>query len=85
MVEPESSGAAARAPVAEPRLVTPQLSQQFSVLKIELKMEGVHQTELVHSLEKQSIASLLDGQINNSVRHLFSLRDRIEFQIALYH
>ncbi|KAG9811181.1 hypothetical protein KCU77_g19984, partial [Aureobasidium melanogenum] len=75
---PESSGAAARAPAAEPRLVTPQLSQQFSVLKIELKMEGVHQTELVHSLEKQSIASLLDGQINNSVRHLFSLRDRIE-------
>jgi GTPase SAR1 family protein len=58
--------------------VTPQLSRQFSVLKIELKMEGVHQTELVHSLEKQSIASLLDGQINNSVRHLFSLRDRIE-------
>jgi replication fork clamp-binding protein CrfC len=78
MVEPESSEAAARAPAAEPRLVTPQLSRQFSVLKIELKMEGVHQTELVHSLEKQSIASLLDGQINNSVRHLFSLRDRIE-------
>jgi GTPase SAR1 family protein len=78
MMEPESSGAATRAPAAEPRLVTPQLSRQFSVLKIELKMEGVHQTELVHSLEKQSIASLLDGQINNSVRHLFSLRDRIE-------
>lgn len=77
-MEAESSGAAARAPAPEPRLVTPQLSQQFSVLKIELKMEGVHQTELVHSLEKQSIASLLDGQINNSVRHLFALRDRIE-------
>lgn len=74
----ESSGAAARVPAPEPRLVTPQLSQQFSVLKIELKMEGIHQTELVHSLEKQSIASLLDGQINNSVRHLFALRDRIE-------
>ncbi|CAD0031896.1 unnamed protein product [Aureobasidium pullulans] len=78
MAVAESSDAAARAPAPEPRLVTPQLSQQFSVLKIELKMEGVHQTELVHSLEKQSIASLLDGQINNSVRHLFSLRDRIE-------
>jgi GTPase SAR1 family protein len=78
LMEPESSEAAARVPAAEPRLVTPQLSRQFSVLKIELKMEGVHQTELVHSLEKQSIASLLDGQINNSVRHLFSLRDRIE-------
>ncbi|KAG8631774.1 hypothetical protein KVT40_000914 [Elsinoe batatas] len=62
----------------EPRLVTPQLAQQFSVLKIELKMEGASQTELVHSLEKQSIASLLDGQINNSIRHLFSLRERIE-------
>jgi len=62
----------------EPRLVTPQLAQQFSVLKIELKMEGASQTELVHSLEKQSIASLLDGQINNSIRHLHSLRDRIE-------
>lgn len=74
----ESSSAAATKPAQEPRLVTPQLAQQFSVLKIELKMEGVSQTELVHSLEKQSIASLLDGQINNSIRHLFSLRDRIE-------
>jgi GTP-binding protein EngB required for normal cell division len=77
-MDAESSEAAARVPPSEPRLVTPQLSRQFSVLKIELKMEGVNQTELVHSLEKQSIASLLDGQINNSIRHLFSLRDRIE-------
>ncbi|KAF2156591.1 hypothetical protein K461DRAFT_308883 [Myriangium duriaei CBS 260.36] len=67
-----------RSQSTEPRLVTPQLAQQFSVLKIELKMEGASQTELVHSLEKQSIASLLDGQINNSIRHLFSLRERIE-------
>lgn len=74
----ESSSDAARTPAPEPRLVTPQLAQQFSVLKIELKMEGVSQTELVHSLEKQSVASLLDGQINSSIRHLFSLRDRIE-------
>ncbi|KAJ9627737.1 mitofusin [Taxawa tesnikishii (nom. ined.)] len=74
----ESSTVAARVPAPEPRLVTPQLAQQFSVLKIELKMEGVSQTQLVHSLEKQSIASLLDGQINNSVRHLFALRERIE-------
>lgn len=48
------------------------------MLKIELKMEGASQTEIVHSLEKQSIASLLDGQINISVRHLFALRERIE-------
>lgn len=75
----ESSGdAAAKAPAAEPRLVTPQLAQDFSVLKIELKMEGLPQSEIVHSLEKQSVAALLDNQINNSVRHLFALRERIE-------
>ncbi|KAF7195411.1 Transmembrane GTPase fzo1 [Pseudocercospora fuligena] len=63
---------------AEPRLVTPQLAQDFSVLKIELKMEGLAQSDIVHSLEKQSVASLLDNQINKSVRHLFALRERIE-------
>ncbi|KAK3700809.1 mitofusin [Vermiconidia calcicola] len=65
-------------PSQEPRLVTPQLAQDFSVLKIELKMDGLPQSEIVHSLEKQSVAALLDNQINNSIRHLFSLRDRIE-------
>lgn len=76
---PEASGDAARKEAkAEPRLVTPQLAQEFSVLKIELKMEGLPQTEIVHSLEKSSVASLLDNQINNSIRHLFSLRERIE-------
>lgn len=76
---PESSGdAAQRETRVAPRLVTPQLAQQFSVLKIELKMEGLPQTEIVHSLEKTSVASLLDNQINNSIRHLFSLRERIE-------
>jgi len=75
----ESSGdAAKRETRVEPRLVTPQLAQQFSVLKIELKMEGLPQTEIVHSLEKNSVASLLDNQINNSIRHLFALRERIE-------
>lgn len=66
------------APPDEPRLVTPQLAQDFSVLKIELKMDGLPQSEIVHSLEKQSVASLLDNQINNSIRHLFALRERIE-------
>ena len=66
------------APAQEPRLVTPQLAQDFSVLKIELKMEGLPQSEIVHSLEKQSVAALLDNQINNSIRHLFALRERIE-------
>lgn len=77
--EAESSeSAVAREPVVEPRLVTPQLAQQFSVLKIELKMEGLPHTEIVHSLEKQSVAALLDNQISNSIRHLFALRERIE-------
>lgn len=76
---PEASGDAAKKEAkVEPRLVTPQLAQEFSVLKIELKMEGLPQTEIVHSLEKSSVASLLDNQINNSIRHLFSLRERIE-------
>lgn len=75
----ESSGSAAKKTAeSAPRLVTPQLAQDFSVLKIELKMEGLPQSEIVHSLEKQSVASLLDNQINNSVRHLFALRERIE-------
>ena len=74
----ESSEAAAQRAPTEPRLVTPQLAQDFSILKIDLKMGGLSQTELVHSLEKQSIASLLDGQISKSVRHLFSLQERIE-------
>lgn len=73
-----SDSAAAKAPAVEPRLVTPQLAQDFSVLKIELKMEGLAQSEIVHSLEKQSVAALLDNQINNSMRHLFALRERIE-------
>ena len=73
-----SEDAAANAPAPEPRLVTPQLAQDFSVLKIELKMDGLPQSEIVHSLEKQSVASLLDNQINTSIRHLFSLRERIE-------
>lgn len=76
---PESSGDASKKEVkSEPRLVTPQLAEEFSVLKIELKIDGLPQTEIVHSLEKSSVASLLDNQINNSIRHLFSLRERIE-------
>jgi GTPase SAR1 family protein len=74
-----SSAAAAEEPEKEaPRLVTPQLAQDFSVLKLELRMGGRTQTDLVHSLEKSSIASLLDGQIQQSVRHLYALKERIE-------
>lgn len=76
--EAESSRAQENAPVEEPRLVTPQIAQDFSVLKLDLKLGSLHQSELVHSLEKGSIASLLDGQISSSIRHLLNLRDRIE-------
>ncbi|CAN9119606.1 Transmembrane GTPase [Alternaria arborescens] len=74
----ESSAAAEQKRREEPRLVTPQLAHDFSVLKLELRMGGRTQTDLVHSLEKNSVASLLDGQIQQSIRHLFSLKERIE-------
>lgn len=74
----ESSSSAAEQEVEAPRLVTPQLAQDFSVLKLELRMGGRTQTDLVHSLEKNSIASLLDGQIQQSIRHLYSIKERIE-------
>lgn len=61
-----------------PRLVSPQIAQQFSVLKLDLKLGALHQIELVHSLEKSSIAALLDGKISSSINHLLLLRERIE-------
>lgn len=74
----ESSSAVEQKPKEEPRLVTPQIAQEFSILKLDLKVGALSQAELVHSLEKKSIASLLDGKISASVRHLLALRDRIE-------
>jgi mitofusin len=74
----ESSREAETKTVTEPRLVTPQIAQEFSILKLDLKLGALHQTELVHSLEKGSIASLLDGKISSSIKHLQSLRERIE-------
>ncbi|KAK4944592.1 mitofusin [Elasticomyces elasticus] len=74
----ESSGQAQARRTPEPRLITPQIAQEFSILKLDLKVGTLSQTELVHSLEKKSIASLLDGKIGQSVRHLLALRDRIE-------
>ena len=76
--EAESSRVAEQRTIPEPRLVTPQIAQEFSILKLDLKLGALHQTELVHSLEKGSIASLLDGKITSSIRHLLSLRERIE-------
>ncbi|KAL4889612.1 hypothetical protein BDV59DRAFT_186185 [Aspergillus ambiguus] len=75
---PESSTAAERRPPPEPRLMSPQIAREFSILKLDLKLGALSQAELVHSLEKASIASLLDGKISQSVKHLLSLRDRIE-------
>lgn len=74
----ESSAQAQQRRTPEPRLITPQIAQEFSILKLDLKVGALSQTELVHSLEKKSIASLLDGKISQSVRHLLALRDRIE-------
>ncbi|KAF7588989.1 mitofusin [Aspergillus hancockii] len=74
----ESSAAAERRPPPEPRLMSPQIAQEFSILKLDLKLGALSQVELVHSLEKASIASLLDGKIGQSMRHLLLLRDRIE-------
>ena len=73
----ESSSSQANKP-SEPRLLTPQIAQEFSILKLDLKLGALNQAELVHSLEKHSIASLLDGKISQSIKHLLSLRDRIE-------
>ena len=74
----ESSAAAERLGTPEPRLMTPQIAQEFSILKLDLKLGALSHAELVHSLEKSSIASLLDGKISQSVKHLLSLRERIE-------
>lgn len=60
------------------RLVTPQSAQEFSVLKLNMNVQGFTQAEIAHSMKKESIASLLDGKINQSIRHLLTLRDRIE-------
>lgn len=74
----ESSRVGEARPVPEPRLVTPQIAQEFSILKLDLKLGALHQAELVHSLEKNSIAALLDGKISSSIKHLLALRSRIE-------
>ena len=74
----ESSSQAQQRKSPEPRLLTSQIAQEFSILKLDLKVGALSQSELVHSLEKKSIASLLDGKIGQSVRHLLLLRDRIE-------
>ena len=75
----ESSSSAETKNQPEPeRLITPQSVQDFSVLKLNMNVQGFTQAEIAHSMKKESIASLLDGRINQSIRHLLLLRDRIE-------
>lgn len=75
----ESSSAAENRKPQEPeRLITPQSAQEFSVLKLNMNVQGFTQSEIAHSMKKESVAALLDGRINQSVRHLLLLRDRIE-------
>ncbi|KAI0480173.1 putative mitochondrial fission protein [Xylariaceae sp. FL0804] len=73
-----SKDAENKAAVEAPRLITPQIAQEFSILKLDLKLGALHQTELVHSLEKGSVAALLDGKIRTSVKHLLALKERID-------
>ncbi|KAF3908484.1 hypothetical protein ABW21_db0204369 [Orbilia brochopaga] len=67
-----------RSGTPEPRLMSPQIAQEFNILKLDLRIGSLSQNELVHSLEKESIASLLDSKLTQSIKHLMSLRDRIE-------
>ena len=78
-VAAESSSSAEKKESSEPdRLITPQLAQEFSVLKLNLNVQGLTQAEITHSIEKKSLASLLDNKINQITRHLINLRERIE-------
>lgn len=75
----ESSSSAENRSQAEPdRLITPQAAQDFSVLKLNMNVQGFTQAEIASSMKKESIASLLDGKISQSIRHLELLRTRIE-------
>ncbi|KAL9125105.1 MAG: hypothetical protein Q9217_005642 [Psora testacea] len=74
-----SSSSAEQKGMKEPeRLITPQSAQDFSVLKLSMNVQGFTQAEIAHSMKKESVASLLDGKINQTIRHLLLLRDRIE-------
>ncbi|KAL9005651.1 MAG: hypothetical protein Q9188_001557, partial [Gyalolechia gomerana] len=74
----ESSAAGGKRPQEPERLITPQAAHDFSVLKLDLKIQGLTQAEIAHSLEKGSIARILNGKIDSITRHLLLLRDRIE-------
>lgn len=74
----ESSNSAEKKTQEPERLITPQAAHDFSVLKLDLKIQGLTQAEIAHSLEKGSIARILNGKIDSCIRHLLLLRGRIE-------
>ncbi|KAL9611946.1 MAG: hypothetical protein Q9167_003433 [Letrouitia subvulpina] len=74
----ESSSVAEKRPQEPERLITPEAAHDFSILKLDLRVQGLTQSEIVHSMEKGQIAGLLNGRIDSIIRHLVSLRSRIE-------
>ncbi|KAF8465311.1 hypothetical protein BDZ91DRAFT_795037 [Kalaharituber pfeilii] len=67
----DSGAALAPTKTPEPRLVTPQIAQEFNVLKLNLK------SKFVNSLEKSAIASFLDEKVSESIKHLQAIGERI--------
>lgn len=54
------------------------LMKDFNVLKLDLKVGTLSSEELVSTLAKSSVASLLEEKIIQTMRHLLALRDRID-------
>lgn len=73
----ESSTSACKKSPEPESLMSLQAVRQFSVLKCELKVEGLTAAEIAHSQDKKTLASLLDGRINGIKRHLQNLQARI--------
>ena len=73
-----STTGAQRAEESSDMLITPQAAHDFSILKIEYHLQGLTPSEIRRSANRESIAALLDGKINQSVRHLLLLQARIE-------
>jgi mitofusin len=61
-----------------PRLVSPEISKDFNIFKLDLKLGSLSSDALVHSLEKSSVASLIEEKILRAIKHLNSLRERID-------
>jgi len=66
---------------SQERLITPDtakdLNSRFSVLNLDLKLGSDSSADLVQSLERDSVAQLLDGKIAQSIKHLENLHARI--------